>query len=454
MHNFFIYILILFMLVYLVIGIVDRNKVKSFTDFVNAGRKQSTAAVTMTLLATVIGASATIGIADTVNSIGFPGIWWLVFGAVGLVLQSFILSEKIRRSGAVTLPDLINITAGRTAEVITSLAIVIAWPGIIAGQLVAINSIITLATGRSSTTLFIAVSLVVIIYTIIGGQMSVVRTDRVQLIIILAGIAFTFVWLYCFEPGDTASVFDNVELLNENYGPADLFTQLFVIGGVYFLGPDIISRNFISENEKTAKRSALYSGIGVFLFSIVITLTGMWVRYNVSPDELGDTQALMYVIGIMPKAMAAVLIFGLLSALISSTDTCLINASTIFVKDILNKDRVAYVRITAALIGAISMFLALSNRGDIMGLLTGAYSIYTPGVVFPLFVAVMAHGKREIRKKVWVAAVIAGGSFGIASTYFGEALSGIGVPDAVMSYMTLIGMALSLIISLASVLKK
>ncbi len=451
MNITFLAALILYLLIFITIGIFDLKKIKSFTDYSVAGKNQSVFAVVMTLLATVVGASTTIGITDTVYKIGFPGIWWLAFGALGLILQSVFLSEKVRSINADTLPDLANKTVGRGAELVIALIIVISWIGVVAGQLVAMNSLITFAIGKSSKAVFVIVCLIVIAYTTIGGQMSVVKTDKLQLVIILCGVVICMGYLYLFKGGDNALVMQNIELLNENYTPANLFTQFFVIGGVYFLGPDIMSRNFISKNEKTAKSSARIAGIALFLFSVVITLIGMWIRFNVTPEQLGDSGALMYAVSLLPKAVAILLLFGLLSAILSSTDTCLINASTIFVKDILKKESVKYVRITVLVIGGISLILALLGRGDIMSLLTGAYSIYTPGVIFPLMIAIFAFNKRAINKFVWLASVIVGGLFGLAGTYFSAALAAIGVPSAVMNYLTLIGMGCSLVIALLSV---
>ena len=453
MDIFFTVVLFLYLAVFMLIGILDLRRVKSFTDYSVAGKSQSAFAVLMTLLATVIGASTTIGITDTVNSVGFPGIWWLMFGAIGLILQSFFISEKVRATGADTLPELAKILVGGAAEKLIAAVIVISWIGVIAGQLVAMNSLIVFATGKNSKLLFVIVSLIVVGYTLIGGQMSVVKTDKIQLIIILLGVVICCGYLYLIKGDASHEVLGNIELLNENYRPMNLLTQFFVIGGVYFLGPDIMSRNFIAKDEKTAKRSALISGMVLIAFSFIITLIGMWVRYNVTADELGDGKALMYVIGLLPKPVAILMIFGLLSAILSSTDTCIINASTIFVKDILGKENVSAVRITVAVMGVLATLLAVMGRGDIMSLLTGAYSIYTPGVIFPLLVAVLCYKKKEIRKWVWLLASVLGGLFGIAGTYFGTVLLAVGIPSTLLGYLSLIGMGVSLLVSLLSIKK-
>ncbi|MCR5626117.1 MAG: sodium:solute symporter family protein [Lachnospiraceae bacterium] len=451
MDNVFVIALVLYLCVFVLIGVLDLKKIKTFTDYSVAGKNQSVFAVIMTLTATVVGASTTIGITDTVYKIGFPGFWWLAFGALGLILQSVFLSEKVRRINADTLPDLASKTVGSAAEKIIAAIIVISWVGVIAGQLVAMNSLISFALGESNRVIFFVVSVIVIAYTTFGGQLSVVKTDKIQLFIIFTGVVITLIYLYLVKGGDTASVAANIELMNENYTGVNLFTQFFVIGGVYFLGPDIMSRNFISKDEKTAKNSARVAGVVLFVFAILITLIGMWIKYNVSAEEMGESGALMYAISLMPKGVAVVMIFGLLSAILSSTDTCIINASTIFVKDILKKDSVTGVRISVLVIGGISLALAMLGRGDIMSLLTGAYSIYTPGVIFPLMIAIFAYNKFELRKGLWLAAVICGGALGLAGTYFGTALTAAGVPDVIMGNLSLIGMGISLVLSFCSI---
>ena len=451
MNYVFLIALGIYLLIFLIISLLDMKGIKTFTDYAVAGRVQGSFAVTMTLLATVVGASTTIGICDTVYSIGFPGIWWLAFGAIGLILQSVFISGKVRATEADTLPDLAKITVGRGAELIIALIIVISWIGVIAGQLVAMNSLISFATGRSDTWLFVIVSAVVIIYTLIGGQSSVVKTDKLQFIIIIVSTVLCCAYLYLVKGDATGNVATNIELLNDNYTTRNLLTQFFVIGGVYFLGPDIISRNFISRDENIAKKSALIAGVGLFGFSLVITLIGMWIRYNVTPDQLADSKALMYIAGVLPKYISIPLIFGLLSAILSSTDTCIINASSIFVKDIMKRESVRDIRITVAVIGAIAIVLAVSGRGDIMSLLTGAYSVYTPGVIFPLLVAILSYRKNGVRSALWISAVIVGGLFGIAGTYFGALLAKLALPQMIIDNLTLIGMLLSLLLSLISV---
>ncbi len=271
-------LIVLYMTGLIALGAYDSRKAKTFKEYAVAGKNQNTYKVCMTTLATIVGASATTGLVDTTYKIGFPAMWWLIFGALGLILQAFLISKKVRGLDADTLPDVARILVGRKAEVLIALSIVISWVAVVAGQLVALNGIMSIVLGSNSKMNFVIVSIVVIIYTILGGQMSVVKTDAIQYIIIFVGIVATFIYLIFINKSNVGLITSNIELLNEGYKPINLFTQFFIIGGVYFLGPDIISRNLISKDEKTAKKSALFAATGLLVFTVFIIFIGMWAR--------------------------------------------------------------------------------------------------------------------------------------------------------------------------------
>ena len=440
-----------YLLIMIVIGILDYKKSKEFTEYAVAGKRQGTFAVCMTLLATILGASTTIGLTDTIREIGFPGIWWLLFAAVGMVLQSVILSEKVRGIGADTLPHLAGITVGKGASVLLALMIVISWTGVIAGQIVGMHSLITMATGNNSKVLLIIISVFVILYTALGGQLSVVKTDKIQLVVILLGLVLCCGYLYFSTDGAVSTAVEQTELLNSSYGWTDLLNYFFIIGGVYFLGPDILSRNFLSKDGKTAKRSAWITGLVLIAVALVITMIGIWARNYLTAEQLEGQKTLLVVTGILPKWIGLLLSLGLLSAILSSTDTCLINAATILTRDIFGKKDVLWVRGAVLLLGAVSTVIAVCGSGNIISILTGAYSIYTPGVIFPLLVAILSYKKKGIRRGIWMLAVALGGIFGLLGTFFSDWLISIGLPGGVVSHLSLIGMGISLIISLISV---
>ncbi len=433
--------IIIYILILIGVGVFDAFKVKTFEDYAVAGKRQSFIFVFLSLMATMIGASATIGMTDRVVQIGFPAFWWLGVGTIGLILQSVLLSEKIRALDANTLPDVAMKTVGKGGKTLLALIIAVSWVGIIAAQIVSIAKIMSfVVTGVNQRNLVIVISAIVILYTLVGGQLSVIKTDAIQSWLIAIGVLATFIYLFTCKGQNNAEIISNVRLLNKDFNMLDWMNLFFITGGAYFLGPDIISRNLVSKDGKTAKKAAFVSGVCLVFFSAVITLTGMWVVSNVG--DIGGQNPLLYIIhNVVPAPIAVILCLALISTLLSSADTCLINAASIVEYDLLKRDKVNEIRVIVGILGVASLLIALF-KSDIIGLLTGAYSIYTPGIVFPLFMAIWFHGKRKVWKPAWYAAVIIGGGMGILNTYLS-----IG-----SEYFPLIGMGISLGLSIVSVL--
>ncbi|MBR0458235.1 MAG: hypothetical protein IJJ26_03270 [Victivallales bacterium] len=437
-------LLVLYLCVLMLVGLRDARSLQGFSDFVVAGRRQGAVAVVMSVLATIIGASTTIGIVDTAFRIGFPAVWWLLWGSLGLLVQALTISRRFRSFGADTLPDVARITVGRSAETLLALLICVAWIGVIAGQFAAMSGILSFLLGTENRVMFLALSGIVIAYTSLGGQLSVVRTDMVQFPVILFGIVLCCAYLYL---GSGTVYVPQVELLNDSYGAVDWAKQFFVIGGVYFLGPDILSRSLIAKDGRTARRSVLMASGVLAVFAVVITLIGVWARQFAPEAGQGGKGVLLFVLGnSIPRPLGVILGLAIVSALLSSVDTCLINAASIFTKDILRRENIPCVRASVAGMGLLALAFTLGNRGDIIAMLTGAYSIYAPGVICPMLVAVLCHGTHPLRRGGWLAAVVLGGACGVLGAY-GKGM----LPADVANALPILGMGISLAVSLASV---
>lgn len=434
--------ILIFTILIIGISIYDFITVKNFQDFACAGKSQRFFPVYFSLMASMIGASATMGINDKVIAIGFPAFWWLAVGAIGLVAQSFFLSEKIRSLNSATLPEIAKITIGKKGAVLLAIIIPIAWTGIVAAQILSIAKILhPLLESINEKSLVIIVGIFVIFYTMLGGQKSILKTDSIQALIIFLGITLTFFYLYFVKSENNIEIFNNIDLLNKKFHWKELIVLLFITGGTYFLGPDIISRNLISKDKSTAKKATFAAGFTLIFFSTVITLIGMWAVKNIDPLQLAGSNPLVYIMNnIIPNPLAILLCLALTATLLSSADTCLMNAATILEQDLLQKNKIWQLRIIVVFLGSLALIIATCHT-DIIDLLMAAYSIYAPGIVFPLTIAILCYGKKKIRKNIIYMALILGSTLGILNTYF--SIGGTMLP--------LIAMALSLILSLIAI---
>ena len=126
--------LLAYFLIMIGIGIYSFLKIKSSKDFYVAGAKGGTGSITGSLLATILGSSAILGVVNSAYARGWAAAWLPLCGVVGL-LALYPIAGQIRKFGKFTLPELLEDFYGKEAKMISSIIIPIAWIGIIAAQI-------------------------------------------------------------------------------------------------------------------------------------------------------------------------------------------------------------------------------------------------------------------------------------------------------------------------------
>lgn len=429
-----IFFLSAFVILLLVIGFWSGRGNPHFRCFVIADHDRSWPLILCSLLATMIGGSATFGIASTAYEIGAPALWWLGVGSIGLVLQGIFISGKIRDLQVQTLGEAAEVLVGKTAGKAVSIVIIFSWLGIIAGQFIALGKIASFLTEQADTPIFIIVAaLVVIAYTAVGGQLGVMRTDTLFFFVLIAGVAVAFCTLTFGIPGELFAKTDFC-LFHTSFTPADGLYLLFMVGGTYFIGPDVLSRSMTAKNATHAKTASVLGGVLLLVFNGMMVTIALWCRANIA--DLGGFDPLVYLMTfVLPPYATVLLAMGLTAALLSSASTCLITVAASIQRDLLGHRSVAETRFLIVLIGIVSLVTALGNS-DIIAVLTAAYSVYAPGIVMPLCIALLCYSKRKISLGFWLAAVACGGICGI----LGNLLS--------LRALPLLGMAASALLTL------
>jgi len=87
-------IVIVYFIAMIALGLSTRKQARSAGSYFVAGRSGSTLFITGSLLATIIGASATIGMAGLGFARGLTGAWWILSGSVGWWCWAFFLRVR------------------------------------------------------------------------------------------------------------------------------------------------------------------------------------------------------------------------------------------------------------------------------------------------------------------------------------------------------------------------
>ena len=129
--------------------------------------------------------------------------------------------------------------------------------------------------------------------------------------------------------------------------------------------------------------------------------------------------------------MHLVVSLALLSAIVSSADSCLVTAGTVLSHDLLGRDDPRTGRLCILGLGCAWMLLSLWGKG-VIGFLLMAYDIYACGVVPPVFIGLLLRRRAKVDGRAACAAVLAGGALGLTAalsenslySYLGLAASG------------------------------
>jgi SSS family solute:Na+ symporter len=408
-----------------------RSRRQSADSFWVAKRQYGSVSITASLVATVFGASSTIGIIGLGYARGLTGAWWALIGAVALLPFALVLASRVRALNVYTLPDILTRAYGKRVAIPAGVVIAVAWCGVVAAQMVAGARLMTvvLPVGYPFALALVAVSFV--LYTLWGGQLSVIRTDTWQLALFLLGLGVCVAFLAATSSASGASVWERIPHghlrfpISPAFGWYDLLVFYPLVVGLPFLaGPDIYSRALCAKDPQVARTSALAAAAVIAPLSVVLALAGTVIRARF-PDLLPEA-ALPTAIGqLIPLGLKGLIVAGFLAAIMSSADTTLVSASTILtlnVIDPLNRSslqrQLALTRTAVVVVGAVAWLLAGLQQG-IISLLLLAYTVFVGGAVMPTL-ASFYQGRLRVTPSGAMWAVIVGGTTAI----LGEVLDG------------------------------
>ncbi|MBU0955908.1 MAG: hypothetical protein KKI09_10810, partial [Spirochaetes bacterium] len=340
---------------------------------------------------------------------------------------------------ALTMPDMANKLVGPSVRLLTSVIILITWTGIATAQFVAATTIVADITHLSYTPALIIVVAFLVVYTLIGGQKSVIRTDFFQFGILAIALIFTLVWLFTKQNDGNLAI--TIDLFNDKFNFTSLLYYIVVMGGSYFICPMMFTRILSADSAATARKSSFWSAAGMLIFAFIITGIGLWAKASIG--DLNGAQPLNLIAAqYLPKFGGGLLIFGLLSAILSTADTVLLTAAGSLQKDIIGKDSVAGIRVWIVVISIVAAVIALFYK-DIIGIIMKTYNGYTAGIVPALLVAILFAGKKRMHEGLTFTAIVVGYALGLTGSFMATGSTSAQV-------LPLLGLAASALLSVAA----
>ena len=397
-------IVVFYLLVMLFIGWYSSKKITSNTDFMVAGRRLGPFLMAGTLAATEIGGGSSLGVVQQgMQNHGISAAWYIITMGFAFVILTF-LAPKFRAATVKTVPEYFRRRYGKSAGLITAIIMLLPLIGLTAGQFIASSVILSTMLGISYKTAVIIVAVVVTIYSIMGGLWSVTLTDFIQVFLIIIGMIIAVPFAMRLA-GGWGNVVANVpaETFNmfKGYSPMAVISLTIMYVATFTVGQEAVSRYYAARDGKAAKQGSILAAIINFIYAFIPAVLGIITlalinmgKFNAEDfADVGARYALpVLAMEAMPAVICGLLFAGIISATMSSSDSDLLGAGSIFANDIYrvvlkpdatSEDVMKVTKIVMAIVGVVSMFIALFNTSSLVNLLMFCFTLRAAGAFFP-----------------------------------------------------------------------
>ena len=380
------------------IGIYASRRQDSVEDYFVAGGKLSSFSIACLWLATWVGGAAVVGGTNQAFEFGISGGWYTTCMFIGCLLFGFFFAVRVKREGnkhnLLTYPEFIETRFDSRTRIVATVTTILAYTGYSAGQLAAVSAVFSTLLGWDYSSSLLLASAIVVAYTATGGFLAVTYTDWVQVALLLVGVVIVGIPI-SIANGGTLEAF-STSLPTGHFNPIGLGLPTMLAMGVsiplaFFVSMDNYTRMFAAKDEAVAKRGTYLAA--AFLVPLVIGSTWLGLTAAIlypGVESEGDILSRL-IIDVFPVGLKGLLLVGLLAALMSSADICILTAAANGSRDIyqryMNPDvepkklfRISMVLAATVGIGAALMAWQMQ---DVVGILLLAFTVNTAALFVP-----------------------------------------------------------------------
>jgi SSS family solute:Na+ symporter len=389
------------------IGLYASRRQNSVEEFFVAGGKLGTFSIACLWLASWVGGATIVGGTAKTYEFGISGGWYITCMAIGCLLFGLLFSARVKRSGnehrLLTYPDFIETRYDSRTRIVATLTTIIAYVGFSAGQLAAAGAILSNLLGWDYSTSLLLASSIIVLYTATGGYLAVAYTDYVQFTLLFVGIVLVGIPIAILHGGTPAAL--TTQLPPAHFSPTNWGMATMLALGVslpmsFFVGMDNFTRTFAAKDEVAAKRGTLLAA----LFLVPLAIGTIWLGLTAAllypgAENSGDILSRL-VMDIFPVGLKGLMLVGILAALMSTADICILTAAANGSRDIYQRYLDPDVEpqklfrismILAAVVGVASALMAWRMQ-DVVDILLVAFTINAAGLFVPTIA--MVYGKQ------------------------------------------------------------
>jgi len=311
--------MLIYLFIILGVGLLSKKSL-SEDDYLFASRKLTLPAFIATFVTTWYGGILEIGRFTFENGI----ITWIIFGFfyyISTVLLLIFIAPKIHKNNINTIPGYFHRNFGYISGIISSIIILLLSSpapylmifATIFNHVYDINYIYSILIG-----LFFSVS-----YIMLGGFKSIIKTDKIQFILMYVGFIIILIKLYSDFGGISFLINNSPEghLELSNKLPLGYIISWLFISMITFIDPNIFHRVYSAKNQKILYNGILLSIAFWIIFDFLTISTGLYASAIIKSSDITSSPYLVLSDMVLPPYLQIFFIISLLSIVMSTIDS-------------------------------------------------------------------------------------------------------------------------------------
>lgn len=327
----------LYLLGMVALGYWGYRKSDTLDDYLVAGRDIPLWMYVPVMSAVILGGASTIGGGGLGYQYGISGAWLVIMLGLGTIALGVLISTNLANLRAYSLGEVLERRYDRYSGTIGALIAGVYALTIAITQTIAIGKVFSVLFGFDQRTMIVVAGLIIVLYTTLGGMLTVTITDFVQWCIMTVGVFLFALPLGLSSVGGVsgltasldASFFDPTAI---GLGTIASYFLLYVLG--IMIGQDIWQRVFTADDAETARTGTVLAGAYSIVYGIATAVLGA-IAVVLLPN-LGDPELALprLVLQVVPTGLSGLILAGFVSAMMSTADSTLLASSTLFTNDV------------------------------------------------------------------------------------------------------------------------
>jgi SSS family solute:Na+ symporter len=268
------------------LGLWSARFVRTSSAFFVAGRSLGPGLILVSMLAANIGAGTTVGAAGIAYRDGISAWWYVGSAGIGSLIFAFTVAPRMWRLGKdhdfYTTGDYLEFRYGPAVRGVATALVGIGSLSLLAGQLIAGATIITVLTGAPRWAGSLIGGAIMTIYFTAGGLLGTAWVNTLQLIVMLTGfiIALPFalgaVGGFGTLTGPAAPEWFGDFMYSSGVGSG--WTWLVLLAPAFIISPGLIQKSYGGVSASAVRTGVALNALALLAFAFLPVLFGMAAR--------------------------------------------------------------------------------------------------------------------------------------------------------------------------------